>query len=284
MMNTLCLAIISVALPESLEANIQYRQKKLWRQLGEKRGSNEQDIEGAKSYSRGAAFNKAGKLIAKILFTEPIAMLLNLYIALIYGLLYLWFESFPIVFGEIYGFSIGIEGLAYIGILVGVLLSLAGFSIYVKYYVNPRMNEQGYLLPVERRLVPAFITSFAIPICLFMFGWTSRPDTLWIVPVIATGFFAIGIFLAFQSVITYLVESYQENAPGALAANTLFRSAFGAAFPIFGTGMYHKLGVGWASSLIGFISVGMMPIPFFLYYKGQYLRHRSSYAHGDVSS
>jgi DHA1 family multidrug resistance protein-like MFS transporter len=36
-------------------------------------------------------------------FMEPMVFLLNLYIALIYGLLYIWFESFPIVFVGIYG-------------------------------------------------------------------------------------------------------------------------------------------------------------------------------------
>ena len=50
---------------------------------------------------------------------EPIVFLLNLYIALIYGLLYIWFESFPIVFVDIYGFNLGQEGLAFVGILVG---------------------------------------------------------------------------------------------------------------------------------------------------------------------
>ena len=44
-------------------------------------------------------------------FTEPMVFLLNLYIALIYGLLYIWFESFPIVFEGIYGFNLGQEGL-----------------------------------------------------------------------------------------------------------------------------------------------------------------------------
>lgn len=44
-------------------------------------------------------------------FTEPMVFLLNLYIALIYGLLYIWFESFPIVFEGIYGFNLGEEGL-----------------------------------------------------------------------------------------------------------------------------------------------------------------------------
>ena len=54
-------------------------------------------------------------------FTEPMVFLLNLYIALIYGLLYIWFESFPIVFVEIYGFSLGEEGLAFLGLLVGTI-------------------------------------------------------------------------------------------------------------------------------------------------------------------
>ena len=48
--------------------------------------------------------------------------LLNLYIALIYGILYIWFESFVIVFVDIYGFGLGAEGLAFLGILVGAIV------------------------------------------------------------------------------------------------------------------------------------------------------------------
>lgn len=55
-------------------------------------------------------------------FTEPMVFLLNLYIALIYGLLYIWFESFPIVFVEMHGFNLGQLGLAFLGIFIGVLL------------------------------------------------------------------------------------------------------------------------------------------------------------------
>jgi DHA1 family multidrug resistance protein-like MFS transporter len=55
-------------------------------------------------------------------FLEPMVFLLNLYIALIYGLLYIWFESFPIVFTGIYHFSLGKDGLAFVGILVGAFL------------------------------------------------------------------------------------------------------------------------------------------------------------------
>jgi DHA1 family multidrug resistance protein-like MFS transporter len=57
-------------------------------------------------------------------FTEPMVFLLNLYIALIYGLLYIWFESFPIVFVEIYHFNLGEEGLAFLGLLVGTFIAM----------------------------------------------------------------------------------------------------------------------------------------------------------------
>ena len=40
-------------------------------------------------------------------FTKPIVLLLNMYIALTYGLLHIQFESFPVAFVEIYGFRKG---------------------------------------------------------------------------------------------------------------------------------------------------------------------------------
>lgn len=57
-------------------------------------------------------------------FTQPIVFLLNLYIGLIYGLLYAWFRSFPIVFEEIHHFNFGHLGLGSLGILVAALLTI----------------------------------------------------------------------------------------------------------------------------------------------------------------
>ena len=71
-------------------------------------------------------------------FTEPMVFLLNLYIALIYGLLYIWFESFPIVFVEIYGFNLGQEGLAFLGLLVvGAVIGYFGRGARDKRRTNP---------------------------------------------------------------------------------------------------------------------------------------------------
>jgi MFS transporter, DHA1 family, multidrug resistance protein len=103
-------------------------------------------------------------------FLEPMVFFLNLYIALIYGLLYIWFESFVDVFIGIYHFNLGTEGLAYLGIFIGALLVIPPFFAYLYYYLEPRFDEHGNIQP-EKRLIPAFVGAFCIPICLFWFGW-----------------------------------------------------------------------------------------------------------------
>lgn len=48
---------------------------------------------------------------------------------------------------------------------------------------------------------PAFVGAFCIPICLFWFGWTSRPAVHWVVPIIGSSFFTIGALLMFNAVL-----------------------------------------------------------------------------------
>ncbi len=60
---------------------------------------------------------------------EPICIFWNLYIALVYGVLYLCFVSYPIVFGELRGWSPGFVGLSYTGIGIGGVSSSLHLSL-----------------------------------------------------------------------------------------------------------------------------------------------------------
>ena len=104
-----------------------------------------------------------------------------------------------------------------------------------------------------------------ISICLFWFGWSSRPSVHWIVPINGSSLFSVGTLLLFNAVLNYLPDAYPENAASVLAGNDFMRSAFGAGFPLFATAMYNHLGVAWASSTLAFLSVAFIPIPFVLY-------------------
>ncbi len=50
---------------------------------------------------------------AQLLTHSPIAALLSLYVATIYGILYLLFTTIPAVFSDIYAWDVSIAGLAY---------------------------------------------------------------------------------------------------------------------------------------------------------------------------
>lgn len=67
-------------------------------------------------------------------------------------------------------------------------------------------------------------------------------------------------------------------AASALAANTVCRSAAGAAAPLFTQQMFNALGVGGGGSLIAGVAVLLMPIPFVFYKYGGPIRERSKFA------
>ncbi|KAK4503370.1 hypothetical protein PRZ48_004285 [Zasmidium cellare] len=217
-----------------------------------------------------------------LMLYEPIVLLLNLYIALIYAVLYCWLESLPIAFSEIRGFSLGITGLCYLGLTVGGLLVLPPFFYYNYFYVEPRFNGNGDLKP-EIRLETALVGCFFLPVCLFFFGWTAQYESvLWIVPVIATGFFTIGAFLSFLGVLNYLGDAYPTNFASISAGNDFMRSGFGAAFPLFANQMFHTLGVNWGNSLLGFLAILFIPVIFYIWWNGEKIRMGSKNARHDI--
>jgi DHA1 family multidrug resistance protein-like MFS transporter len=56
-----------------------------------------------------------------MLVKEPILLLITIYMALIYGILYLFFEAYPISFQEQRGWNQGVGALPFLSIMIGVL-------------------------------------------------------------------------------------------------------------------------------------------------------------------
>ncbi|KAG5353365.1 hypothetical protein C0989_007809 [Termitomyces sp. Mn162] len=66
--------------------------------------------------------------------TEPIVLLLAIYISIIYGTLYALFSAFPIVFQQHRGFTPGQGGLAFLGVGLGITLGVGTQSYQDKLY------------------------------------------------------------------------------------------------------------------------------------------------------
>lgn len=78
--------------------------------------------------------------------------------------------------------------------------------------------------------------------------------------------------LTLRSSCRYLVDTFTIYAASALAANMVVRSIAGTVLPLAGLSMYKTLGIGWGNSLLGFIALAMLPVPFWIMVKGEWLR------------
>ena len=75
-----------------------------------------------------------------------------------------------------------------------------------------------------------------------------------------------------MAISTYLVDAYTTYSASAIAASTIMRSLLGAFLPLAGNAMFDALGVGWGVSVLAFISVAFIPVPFLFYIYGQRIR------------
>lgn len=87
--------------------------------------------------------------------------------------------------------------------------------------------------------------------------------------------FGAGIIATFVPIQMYLIDASGKHAASALAGLAMMRSVVGATLPMAGGAMYEALGYGWGNSLLGFIALGLTPIPFLLMKYGERLRRGS---------
>ncbi|KAJ6625381.1 major facilitator superfamily domain-containing protein [Mycena sp. CBHHK59/15] len=213
----------------------------------------------------------------ELLFLDKMALLLDLWTALILGILYLAFQAFPFIFGNGHHFNMQMTGLTFLGIGIGMLLGLSSQPHWNRVFAKAS-EKHGGVAPPETRLLMGQLGAIIVPISLFWLAFTTYPSVPWIVPILASVPFGAGIFFVFTSTFTYLVTAYRPVAASALAANSVLRMSFGAVFPLFADAMYDRLGTVGATALLAGLTVLVAPLPFIFYRIGPQLRAKSRFA------
>ena len=212
-----------------------------------------------------------------IILIDPISLASAIYMSVVYALLYMLFTIYPVVFQQKRGWNAGVGELPLIGTAVGAVLG--GSLVFWQSARDKKNILAGRKVPPEDRMILGMVGGVAFPVAMFWFAWTANFDSIhWIVPTIAGVFLSAAILLIFVAYLNYLTDSYLLFAASALAANTVCRSAAGAAAPLFTQYMFDSLGVGGGGSLIGGIAVLLAPIPFIFYKYGGAVRRRSKFA------
>ncbi|KAF7999012.1 hypothetical protein HF325_006544 [Metschnikowia pulcherrima] len=191
----------------------------------------------------------------EIMIFEPVVLLINIYLGLIYAILYLWFEAFPIVFYETYGFSLVGMGASYMSQILGLLI---GACVYLPiiYHRFTKKLLAGETLAPEVHLPVCIYGSLAMSLGMIVFAWTSTPSVHWIAPMIGAGAFMFGAFFAYQTLFNYLGMSFYRYLASVFAGNIFLRAIMGGAFPLFGRSLFvnlatNKYPVAWGTNDFG---------------------------------
>ncbi|KAJ6787093.1 hypothetical protein PWT90_10497 [Aphanocladium album] len=209
-----------------------------------------------------------------LLSKSVIVLMLSIYVALVYGLLYLFFTTITSVMTTQYGFSTGLAGLAYLGIGIGFLVGLIIIGSTNDRMVAKLAARNGGKMEPEMRLPMMTIFACLLPISLFWYGWTAEKKVHWIVPIIGMFPFGTGMMGVFMPVQTYVIDCYPAYAASGNAALTATRSLVGALLPLAGPAMFKSLGLGWGNSLLGFLALAFVPLPIIFIRYGKAIRER----------
>lgn len=187
------------------------------------------------------------------------------------------FVAYPIVFRQIRGWSIGISGLAFIGIGIGSLSTVIFEPLLRRMINSHKKDPETGRIPPEAMVSVVCIAAVLIPIGELWFAWTCAPASIhWIVPIIAGIPFGAGNTGVFIYATNYLTHSYGIYAASALAGNSVMRSILGGVLPLVGPYMYSGIGPNWSGTLLGLLEVAIIPIPVIFYKYGYKIRRKSA--------
>ncbi|KAH8904212.1 MFS general substrate transporter [Coniochaeta sp. PMI_546] len=239
---------------------------------------------GSVSYTVVSRVNKVGDLSpitfvwsallrpTKMLLFSPIVLCSSLYNAVVFGLMFLLFDTFPQVFDRTYSFSPGVQGLAYLGFGFGTLLSMA---IMTKYSDRLMKHTSNVKACPESRLKLMMYFSFAIPVGFLWYGWSAQARAHWMLPILGTFVIGFGSLFVMLTTQIYLVDVFDaQAAASALSAALITRILFGTFLPFCATPLYERLGLGWGNSSLGFVVLALSPVPFVFYRYGRSIRER----------
>ncbi|KID75068.1 Efflux pump vrtL [Metarhizium brunneum] len=235
---------------------------------------------GEKEETLGRTLLRAVQRPVRMFATQPIVACIAVYMAYLFGTLYLMFATFPDIWTKVYGQSKGVGGLNYLSIAIGCFVGIFLQLKMVDRVYGALKSRNGGVGRPEFRMPSLAIGSVVLTVGLFWYGW-SIGHAHWIMPDIGALLCSVGVICCLQGMQMYIVDCYQTYAASAMAACAVLRSLAGFGFPLFAPYMYEELGYGWGTSILAFISIAIgwvAPVIFWVW--GPRLRAMSKFASG----
>lgn len=198
--------------------------------------------------------------------TQPVVVLLAILMALLYGIMFLFIFSYPMMWIDVYHESIGISSLNYISAGLGYSIGAQGVCNspsdnwqYSTDAVAGHINDHLYMRLTERNAgtgkpefrIPILVPgAFFVTVGLFIYGWTGKFDIHWIVPNIGSFIFCLACMLCTSGIKTYTIDAYKQYAASTMSALNVLRNMTAIVFSLFAPYMFDRLGFGLGCTVL----------------------------------
>lgn len=214
---------------------------------------------------------------ARLGMTEPIIILVASISATVWGMVYLFTESFTVVYSQ-FGWAETSTSLPFIALLPGVLL-----GVFVRLRDQHQMNNRqrnGVSPKPEDKINGFAIAAPALAVGLWVFGWTVPPlvHTHWIVSMFGLALIGFAVNEFAYTLSGYIADSYTIYASSGLAAVAFLRGTLSGCMPLFAYQMYSGLGSNIATSIIAALATLFCVTPYIFLKHGLRLREKSQFA------
>jgi MFS family permease len=193
--------------------------------------------------------------------------ILSSFTSIINSYLLILFATLGTTFQSEYEFSPLGSGLAYLGLLVGFVLSEIGIGLLS----DAVFMRQADPLP-ESRLPLLILGACFLPGVLLMYGWTIEAHVYWMAPIVASGLVAAASMCSYIPVQTYFIDVYTLHAASAMGAASIVRSIISSVTPLGAEPLYNHLGYGWGFTLLAGIALLFVVGAIYLVKRGESLR------------
>lgn len=253
-----------------------------------KAGVAHDTMQGPSKYWKGwnlGTLKALGLLVVRpfvILSSSRMAVIMAVYLGILFGYLSLLASTNATVFQQVYGFSESQSGLIYIstsksflpsiislllmkptsaavGTIFGTIWCRFTLDYFFQRGLSRKTSNNDALPPPENRLIPSIPGIVVFPIGLFVYGWSLQSHVHWVVPALATILYGFALSSVTISIQSYLVDIFGDRSASAIAAILPLRYLFGAFLPLAAPYLYDVLGYGWANSLLAFILLAITP-------------------------
>ncbi|KAJ6785052.1 hypothetical protein PWT90_05235 [Aphanocladium album] len=221
----------------------------------------------------------------KMFVTEPIVLVLSLLSGFSDALIFMFIQSFGMVYGQWQFNKIEI-GLSFIPIGVGYLLAWLLFIPAIKRNVKERAAKPNdERAQYESRLWFLLYTAPCLPIGLIGFAWTIQgPPIHWIGSMIFAAIVGIANYAIYMATIDYMICAYGPYSASATGGNGWARDFLAGVLTIPAVPFFSNIApesgknLEYASTILFCISFVLVIAVYIIYWKGPVLRHRSPFA------